>query len=221
MESRETTVVLADDHAIVREGIAALCAEQGLRIVGQCADGPSAVEMVMSLKPDFAILDMQMPGMTGVETIRNLRAAGSTAKLMILSVTREDSSVIEALRAGADAYLLKDGPSRHLSEAISFVRDGGVWISPLLRGVGLFTRGDKYHADNPLASLSPREMEVFQYLVNGLRAKDIADLLEISPKTVDTYRASLMRKLNVHDLVGLVKFAIQRNLTTTSDKRRT
>jgi len=102
MES-ETTVVLADDHAIVREGIAALCAEQGLRIVGQCADGPSAVEMVMSLKPDFAILDMQMPGMTGVETIRNLRAAGSTAKLMILSVTREDSSVIEALRAGADA----------------------------------------------------------------------------------------------------------------------
>lgn len=221
MESRETTVVLADDHAIVREGIAALCAEQGMRIVGQCADGPSAVEMVMSLKPDFAILDMQMPGMTGVETIRNLRAAGSTAKLMILSVTREDSSVIEALRAGADAYLLKDGPSRHLSEAISFVRDGGVWISPLLRGAGLFTRGDKNQADNPLASLSPREMEVFQYLVNGLRAKDIADLLEISPKTVDTYRASLMRKLNVHDLVGLVKFAIERNLTTTSDKRRT
>jgi len=116
---------------------------------------------------------------------------------------------------------LKDGPSRHLSEPISFVRDGGVWISPLLRGVGLFTRGNKNHADNPLASLSPREMEVFQYLVNGLRAKDIADLLEISPKTVDTYRASLMRKLNVHDLVGLVKFAIQRNLTTTSDKRRT
>ena len=219
MES-DTTVVLADDHAIVREGIAALCAEQGLRIVGQCADGPSAVEMVMNLKPDFAILDMQMPGMTGVETIRKLRAAGSTAKLMILSMSREDSTVLEALRAGADAYLLKDGPSRHLSEAITFVRDGGVWISPLLRGAGLFTRGEKSQAEDPLASLSPREMEVFSYLVNGLRAKDIADLLEISPKTVDTYRASLMRKLNVHDLVGLVKFAIERNLTTTAVKRR-
>jgi len=220
MELQETTVVLADDHAVVREGIAALCAAQGLRIVGQCADGPAAVEMVMALKPDFAILDMQMPGMTGVETIRKLRAAGSTAKLMILSVSREDSTVLEALRAGADAYLLKDGPSRHLSEAITFVRDGGVWISPLLRGAGLFTRGEKSQEEDPLASLSPREMEVFSYLVNGLRAKDIADLLEISPKTVDTYRASLMRKLNVHDLVGLVKFAIERNLTTTAVTRR-
>jgi len=221
MEAGETTVVLADDHAIVREGIAALCTEQGLRILGQAADGTAAVEMVIGLKPDFAILDMQMPGMTGVETIRKLRAAGSTAKLMILSVSREDSTVMEALRAGADAYLLKDGPSRHLSEAITFVRDGGVWISPLLRGAGMFTRGEKKPSDDPLASLSPREMEVFSYLVNGLRAKDIADLLEISPKTVDTYRASLMRKLNVHDLVGLVKFAIERNLTSTAVKKRT
>jgi DNA-binding NarL/FixJ family response regulator len=221
MEPQETTVVLADDHAIVREGIAALCSGQGLRILGQAADGPAAVEMVIGLKPDFAILDMQMPGLTGVEAIRKLRAAGSTAKLMILSVSREDSTVMEALRAGADAYLLKDGPSRHLSEAISFVRDGGVWISPLLRGAGMFTRGEKGPSDDPLASLSPREMEVFSYLVNGLRAKDIADLLEISPKTVDTYRASLMRKLNVHDLVGLVKFAIERNLTTTAPKKRT
>ena len=216
----DTTVVLADDHAIVREGIAALCAEQGLRIVGQCADGPSAVEMVLSVKPDFAILDMQMPGMTGVETIRKLRSAGCTSKLMILSVCREENIVLEALRAGADAYLLKDGPARHLSEAITFVRDGGVWISPLLRGAGLLTRGENSHAGDPLASLSPREMEVFSYLVNGLRAKDIADLLEISPKTVDTYRASLMRKLNVRDLVGLVKFAIERHLTTTAVNRR-
>lgn len=220
MESQETTIVLADDHAIVREGIAALCMGQGLRILGQCADGPSALEMVTSLKPDFAILDLQMPGMTGVETIRKLRAAGSKAKLMILSISREETTVLEALRAGADAYLLKDGPSRHLLDAISFVRDGGVYISPLLRGAGLFTRGENSRSQDPLASLSPREMEVFQYLVNGLRAKDIADLLEISPKTVDTYRASLMRKLNVHDLVGLVKFAIERNLTSTSVQKK-
>jgi DNA-binding NarL/FixJ family response regulator len=123
------------------------------------------------------------------------------------------------LRAGADAYLLKDGPSRHLLDAISFVRDGGVYVSPLLRGAGLFTGAQSAPAENPLASLSPRETEVFSYLVSGLRAKDIADLLEISPKTVDTYRASLMRKLNVHDLVGLVKFAIERNLTNTSAQR--
>lgn len=217
--SEETTVVLADDHAIVREGIAALCAANGLRIVGQCADGGAAVETIMSLKPDFAILDLHMPGMTGVEAIRRLRAGGCTAKLLVLSISREESAVMDALRAGADGYLLKDGPSRHLLDAISFVRDGGVYVSPLLRGAGLFTKSERAIPEDPLASLSPREMEVFSYLVNGLRAKDIADLLEISPKTVDTYRAGLMRKLNVHDLVGLVKFAIERNLTSTSVHR--
>jgi DNA-binding NarL/FixJ family response regulator len=217
--SAETTVVLADDHAIVREGIAALCASNGLTILGQCSDGAAAVDMVLSLKPDFAILDLHMPGMTGVEAIRRLRSGGCTAKLLVLSISREESAVMEALRAGADGYLLKDGPSRHLLDAISFVRDGGVYVSPLLRGAGLFTKSDRSIPEDPLASLSPREMEVFSYLVNGLRAKDIADLLEISPKTVDTYRAGLMRKLNVHDLVGLVKFAIERNLTSTSAHR--
>lgn len=217
-ELAETTVVLADDHVIVREGIAALCTAHGMSVLGQVADGGAAVEMIASLRPDFAILDLHMPGVTGVEAIRRLRTAGSTVKLMILSISREEGTVIEALRAGADAYLLKDGPGRHLLDAISFVRDGGVYISPMLRGAGLFTKGKSLTAD-PLAALSPRELEVFSYLVNGLRAKDIADLLEISPKTVDTYRASLMRKLHVHDLVGLVKFAIERNLTTTSPQR--
>ena len=218
-ESRETTVVLMDDHAIVREGIAALCSANGMRILGQCSEGTAAVEMIAALQPDFAILDLIMPGISGIEVIRRLRASGCAAKLLILSISREEATVVEALRAGADAYLLKDGPSRHLLDAISFVRDGGVYVSPLLRGAGLFTGPPSAPAENPLASLSPRETEVFSYLVSGLRAKDIADLLEISPKTVDTYRASLMRKLNVHDLVGLVKFAIERNLTNTSAQR--
>ena len=215
-EAQETTVVLADDHNIVREGLAALCAKEGLHVLGQCADGASAVEMISSLKPQFALLDMHMPVLTGVEVVRRLRAAGCGTKLIILSISRQDSIVAEAIRAGADAYLLKDGPSRHLLDAINFVRDGGVYVSPLLKGAGFFAQGESRREADPLATLSPREMEVFSLLVNGRRAKDIADLLEISPKTVDTYRASLMRKLNVHDLVGLVKFAIERNLTSTS-----
>src|SRR5581483_10871284 len=211
-----TTVVLADDHAIVREGFAALCEVNGMRVLGQCADGPAAVELLLSKQPDFVILDLHMPGMTGIEVIRRLRISGCVSKLMILSISRDDKPVIEALRAGADAYLLKDGPARHLLEAISYVRDGGQYVSPLLKGAGLFTRPEASAPDDPLAALSPREMEVFSYLVKGMRAKDIAELLRISPKTVDTYRATLMRKLNVHDIVGLVKFAIERNLTGTS-----
>ena len=212
-----TTVVLADDHSIVREGFAALCEVNGMRVLGQASDGPSAVELILATQPDFVILDLHMPGMTGIEVIRRLRNAGCASKLMILSISREDKPVIEALRAGADAYLLKDGPARHLLEAISYVRDGGQYVSPLLKGAGLFTKPEATGpADDPLGSLSPREMEVFSYLVKGMRAKDIAELLRISPKTVDTYRATLMRKLNVHDIVGLVKFAIERNLTGTS-----
>ncbi|HEX3878033.1 MAG TPA: response regulator transcription factor [Bryobacteraceae bacterium] len=212
---RGISVVLADDHAIVREGFAALCAAHGMRVLGQASDGPSAFELVARTAPDFAILDLHMPGMTGAEVVRRLRGAGSTVKLVILSISREDSVVLESLRAGADAYLLKDGPARHLLDAIQFVRDGGVYVSPLLRGAAFFTRPEKV-AEDPLSLLSPREMEVFTQLVNGARAKDIAERLDISPKTVDTYRASLMRKLKVHDLVGLVKFAIERNLTSTS-----
>lgn len=212
---RSTTVVLADDHAIVREGFAALCAAQGMQVLGQCADGRGALEMVLTLQPDFAILDLHMPGMDGAEVVRQLRTRGCPAKLIILSISREEDTVRKALRAGADAYLLKDGPSRHLRDAVAFVREGGVYVSPLLRGAGLFTEREDGPANVPLAALSPRELEVFQQLVNGLRAKDIATLLGISPKTVDTYRASLFRKLNVRDLVGLVKFAIDRGLTTT------
>jgi DNA-binding NarL/FixJ family response regulator len=217
-EMQPTTVVLADDHAIVREGFAALCVANGIHVLAECADGPAAVETISALNPDFAIVDLHMPGMTGIEVVRKLRAAGCPSKLIILSISREEHTVMEALRAGADGYLLKDGPSRHLVDAMSFVRDGGVYVSPLLRGAGLFTRPE-HGPENSVECLSAREMEVFSYLVNGLRPKDIAELLEISPKTVDTYRASLMRKLNVHDLVGLVKFAIERNLTTTSDPR--
>ncbi len=216
LQTQTITIVLADDHAIVREGIASLCAAHGFTILGECSDGAAAVEMVLDRKPEFAILDLHMPGLSGLEAVRRLRAAGCGSKLMILSIGRDETTVMDALRAGADAYLLKDGPSRHLLDAVNFVRDGGVYVSPLLRGAGLFAGPERIAVEDPLASLSPREMEVFSYLVNGLRAKEIADLLDISPKTVDTYRAGLMRKLNVHDLVGLVKFAIERNLTSTS-----
>lgn len=216
-EIERVTVVLADDHVIVREGFAALCAANNMDILGQASDGPSALELIGSLRPALAILDLHMPGLTGIEVIRRLRANGCASKLLILSISREDSAVMEALRAGADGYLLKDGPSRHLLEAIRFVNEGGVYVSPLLRGAGL-ARAER-RTDDLMALLSPREIEVFTQLVNGARAKDIAERLEISPKTVDTYRASLMRKLNVNDLVGLMKFAIARNLTTTSAVR--
>src|SRR5581483_11639818 len=122
------------------------------------SDGAAAVEMVLAQKPDFAILDLHMPNVTGIDAIRRLRAAGCQTKLLILSISRDENLVMEALRAGADGYLLKDGPSRHLVDAINFVCDGGVYVSPLLRGAGLFTGAAESQpapSEDPLAALSP------------------------------------------------------------------
>jgi DNA-binding NarL/FixJ family response regulator len=215
-----TTLVLADDHSIVREGLAAFCAVQPqLEIVGQCADGLAAVQMIQSLAPDFAIIDLHMPKLHGLEVIRKAREANTPSKLVVLSISRDETMVLEALRAGANGYLLKDGPARHLLDAISYIQDGGAYISPLLpRDRLLRTALSKAPAEDPVTSLSHREHEVFSFLVDGIRPKDIATLLDISPKTVDTYRSNIMRKLGIHDLVGLVKFAIHRNLTSASGK---
>jgi len=212
------SIVLADDHSIVREGLAAFCdARPELHIAGQCSDGMAAVEMIRSVSPDFAIIDLHMPKLHGLEVIRKVREANCPCKLVVLSISRDEKMVLEALRAGANGYLLKDGPARHLLDAINYIQDGGVYISPLLRREYLLEAPRKAPSEDPLASLSRREYEVFSFLVDGMRPKDIAKLLDISPKTVDTYRSNIMRKLGIHDLVGLVKFAINRNLTSVSN----
>src|SRR6516165_1870371 len=155
------TVVLADDHNIVRDGFAALCSLYGLRVVGQCADGRAAVDAIRSLRPDVAILDMNMPVLDGGEVVRRLRAEGCPSRLIILSISWDAAKVREVLRSGADAYLPKDSPSRHLIEAIQCVRDGGVYLSPLLRSAGIVADGEQGVPDDALAALSPREVEVF------------------------------------------------------------
>ena len=123
--------------------------------------------------------------------------------------------MVEALRCGVSAFLLKSGPSHQLLEAFAQVLDGGIYVSPQLELSKIFNPGQKSAQEDPLELLSAREYQVFSLLVEGVRAKEIAARLELSPKTVDTYRASLMRKLDIHDVAGLVKFAIQRDLTSS------
>ena len=203
-------ILLAEDHVMVREGLHALLSrEADLEVVAEAGTGGGAVQLALEHLPDVVVMDISLPVMNGIEATRLIVAAGSGVRVLALSMESDRRFVVEVLKAGADGYLLKDGPARHLLEAITYVRDGGQYVSPLLRGAGLFTTPEASVPDDPLALLSPREIEVFTHLVKGMRAKDIAELLHISPKTVDTYRATLMRKLNVHDIVGLVKFAIE------------
>jgi len=129
------SVVLMDDHRIVREGLAAFCdARPELHIAGQCSDGLAAVEMIKALTPDFAIIDLQLPNLHGLEVIRKVRETNAVCKLVVFTISRDEKMVLEALRAGANGYLVKDGPARHLLDAIRCIRDGGVYISPILRG---------------------------------------------------------------------------------------
>jgi DNA-binding NarL/FixJ family response regulator len=210
----DITLILADDHGIVREGIAAFFrARPEVRIVGQCSDGEQALEMISTLVPDFAILDLNMPKMTGLDVVKRLRQLKVPTKLIVLSINRDELIIEELFRAGANGYVLKDGPARHLFDAISFIRDGGQYLTPLLRRE---SPEKALERKDPISQLSKREYEVFTFLVDGMRPKDIAKMLDISPKTVDTYRANIMRKLHVDGIAGLVRFAINRNLTTNT-----
>ena len=208
-DTRPISVVFADDHEVIREGLVALYSSNPeLRVIGQCSDGVSALEMIQSLSPDVAIIDLEMPKLHGLELIRQLRHLQHPTKLVVLSMSRDEQTASEALRAGADGYLPKDSPPRHVLAAIHHIIDGGVYISPLLPS-DLLSSERRDATNNPLGLLSDRERQVFNYLVRGIRPKQIAGFLNLSPKTVDTYRASIVRKLGVENVVELVKFAMK------------
>ena len=214
MEDVTITIVIADEFALVRDGLIAICeASLPCRIVGQCDNGEAARDLIGSLQPDVALLDLNLPGLFSLEVVRFLWDTGVPTRHLVLSNVNDRNIVLETLRSGARGFLLKSGPSRHLIEAIRQVVAGGVYVSPGLSLAEIFVPARHSVSPDRMDLLSAREQQVFSLLVEGIRPKEIANRLTLSPKTVDTYRASLMRKLDIHDVAGLVKFAIQRNLT--------
>lgn len=201
------TIILADSLGTLRRPVLDLCREQpGLRLLAHCADGHEALDMILSLSPDFAILELSLPHMNGLQIVRHVREACCGARLIIVSVTRNQNVIRELFRSGADGYVLRDEGPACIMDAIVSIRDGWQYLPPQLRREFIET---KETAAGPLARLSKREYEVFTLLVDGVRPKDIARSLEISPKTVDTHRSKLMRKLAIHSVAGLVRFAMQ------------
>jgi DNA-binding NarL/FixJ family response regulator len=211
-------VLLADDHRIVCDGLSRLLdAETDIRAVGQAHEGREAVRLARELDPDVVIMDIHMPGLSGIEATRCITEAGSPAKVIILSMYATVQHIGSALSAGAAGYVLKESAGNEVVEAIRTVYRGGRYISPGI-AVSLIddylrlleNQGDSH----PLDRLSPREREVLRMVVEGKPSAEIASLLGLSPKTVETYRVRLMRKLGIHDLPGLVRFAIQHGLTS-------
>jgi DNA-binding NarL/FixJ family response regulator len=208
-------LVIAEPLPLLRESLAALCTHCGnFAVVSHCADGASALRAIMDLVPDVALLDLDLPDIHTLELLRRVREAGSATRVVLMASRSDRKTIIEALRCGAQGFVLKTGSGQQLFDSLRQVREGGVYISPSVELDKIFgpQRG-KRSEDDPIESLSAREHQVFTMLVDGLRAKEIAARLSVSPKTIDTYRASMMRKLDIHDVAGLVKFAIHRNLT--------
>ena len=214
-ELQKYSILLADDLTLVREGLAALCdAQPGYKVIGQCSQGAQALQLIQTHQPDLAVLDLNLTDLFTLEIVRRVREAGLRTKIIVLSTRRDRKTVVEALRGGVSGFLLKSSPASQLLEAFEQVLEGSIYVSPQLELNRIFISNSKAQAEDPLDSLSSREHQVFSMLVDGVRAKEIAARLELSPKTVDTYRASLMRKLDIHDVAGLVKFAIHRDLVT-------
>jgi DNA-binding NarL/FixJ family response regulator len=215
-EPKTYSVLLADDLTLVREGLAALCQRQpAYRVVGQCSEGTAALRLIETHRPDIAVLDLNLSELHTLELVRRVRDANLPTRIVVLAMRRDRKTVVEALRCGVNAFLLKSAPWNQLMEAFDQVLGGGVYVSPELELNRIFGGSAKPEPDDPLETLSSREHQVFSLMVEGIRAKEIAARLELSPKTVDTYRASLMRKLDIHDVAGLVKYAIQRDLTSS------
>jgi DNA-binding NarL/FixJ family response regulator len=204
-------IVLVDDHAMVREGVARLLEEApDMRVVGSFDDGGAAVRFAARAEPDVAILDISMPGTNGIDVARRLRAVSPKTQLLMLSMHARAEYVQQAIWAGANGYVLKESAGTELVAAVRAVHAGQRYLSAKLPPRAL----EEGSADDPLERLSAREIEVLKLVVEGNTSNEMATLLGLSPKSVDTYRSRLMTKLDLDHLPALVKFAIRRGLTS-------
>ena len=213
-EPRPVEVLIADELTLVREGLAALCNSLGgFRVVAQVGTAAAALAEIQRTEPDIALLDLGLSDLAATEVIRRVREQGLRTRCAVFSVRKDRKTVLEVLRTGACGYLLKSSTAEQMADALSQFTQGGIYVSPQIEVMSLFGDGNgRKQGEDPIESLSSREFQVFSLLVEGVRAKEIAARLSLSPKTVDTYRSSLMRKLDIHDVAGLVKFAIRRDL---------
>ena len=202
------TIILADDHPMFREGIRKIIERiEGARITGEANDGFELLELLKTSSPNLVILDISMPNLRGLEAIREIKKTYPQVKILVLTMHKKKEFLRQALRDGADGFLLKEDAGSELIRAMQTVRNGGKYVSPLLSSVltSLAIEEEKTEI------LTMREREVLKLLAEGKRTKEIAAALYISPHTVRRHRANIMEKLNIQNLADLVKYAISQS----------
>ena len=209
-----TSILVADDHGIVREGLRrVLEAEQEFKVAGEASDGREVLERVRELKPQVVVLDISMPRLGGLETLERLRSNHPDVKVILLSVHADAPMIHSAISLGADGYVLKDGRTAEIVTAIRAVTKGGSYFSPVVaREIVEQLRAPEGRDQDPFSVLSSRERQVLHLIAEGMSAKEVATELEISTKTVEAHRTSLMRKLGVRKATELVRYALRHGL---------
>lgn len=212
-------IVLADDHAVLRSGLKSLLnSDPQFEVIGEAENGIEAIRLVETLTPDVLILDLSMPDMNGMDCIKEIRSRGLTCPILVLTMYDEEEYIKEVMRSGANSYVLKKSADTELMESIIRIHNGRRYLnenlSQSLLNSLLYTNTDLPDVQNPYRVLSVREREVLRFLAHGHTNSEIAAMLSLSPKTIDTYRSRIMNKLNIHKKSDLVNYAIQYKLIT-------
>ena len=223
----ELRILLADDHTLVRGGIRALLnALPGVLVIAEASDGREAFRLVENVHPDIVLMDIAMSGMNGLEATTRITKEFPEVKVIILSVHKNEEYVLQALRSGASGYLLKDAGIAELEIAIKAVARGETYLSPpvskqiisdYVRRVDIELESEGAGKEPSLERLTPRQREILQLIAEGNTTHDISKTLNISVKTVETHRMQLMERLDIHDIAGLVRFAIKSGLVILDD----
>jgi DNA-binding NarL/FixJ family response regulator len=205
-------ILLVDDHAVMRDGLRLLLENQpDLRVIGEAANGREAIRQAQTHCPDVLIMDIAMADLNGIDATRQVRALCPNTRVVMLSMYSTEEHVVRALQAGALGYVLKESAGADVIDAVRAVYSGRQYLSPK---IGASQPNLRRPSMSPLQSLSEREREILQLMVEGHSSVRIGSMLGLSPKTIETYRSRLMHKLGLHDLPSLVKFAIQHGLTS-------
>jgi DNA-binding NarL/FixJ family response regulator len=213
-------LLLADDHQIVRQGLRALLKTvPDFELAGEAADGLEAVRLAERLRPDVLVLDLMMPGLNGIEVARQVTRRVPRTRVVILSMHANEAYAAEALRAGALAYVLKESGAEELVQEIREAAAGRRYLSPAFseHAVSLYRHKAEAAALDPYQKLTFREREVLQLTAEGLSGVEVSERLFISPRTVETHRANLMRKLGVRNQKELIRYAVQRGIVPRND----
>lgn len=204
-------IVIADDHKLVRAGLVMLISDMhGYEVVAEASDGQEAVELAQSLKPDMILLDIQMPRLSGLDCLAQIRKCQPDAKILMLSMHANAEHVRRSLELGAQGYLLKDATITELELALKTVLSGNIWLSAMISPHILAKPAESGEQE---VDLTPRQQIVLKRMAEGSSVKEIAYELDLSVKTVETYRAQIMERLGLSDLPALVRYAIRHGIT--------